>query len=46
MPLKGNIRYRVKTTKHGSKIRLAFRGSKVVEAKSLTTGKKYKPTNY
>lgn len=38
MPLKG-VRYRVKTTKSGKKVRLAFRGNKVVEAKSLITGK-------
>lgn len=36
MPLKGKIRYRVKTTKTGKKIRLAFRGRKtVVEVKKL-----------
>jgi hypothetical protein len=34
MPLRG-VRYRVKTTKTGKKIRLAFRGNKVVEAKRL-----------
>ena len=33
MPLKGNIRYRWKTTSGGKKIRLAFRGNKVVEIK-------------
>ena len=35
MPLGGNVRYRVKTTKSGKKIRLAFRGKKVIEAKKL-----------
>jgi hypothetical protein len=35
MPLKGNVRYRVKTTKTGKKIRLAFRNGKVIEAKKL-----------
>lgn len=33
MPLKGRIRYRWKKTKSGKKIRLAFRGNKVVEVK-------------
>jgi hypothetical protein len=36
MPLKG-VRYRV-VTKKGKKIRLAFRGNEVVEAKNLETG--------
>ena len=36
MPLKGvRVRYRVKTTRKGKKVRLAFRGNKVVEAKRL-----------
>jgi hypothetical protein len=35
MPLGPGIRYRVKTTKSGKKVRLAFRGNKVVEAKRL-----------
>ena len=39
MPLKGNVRYRVKTTKKG-KVRLAFRGNKVVEAKKLKRRKR------
>ena len=46
MPLKGPIRYRVKTTKTGKKLRLAFKGKKtVVEAKNLETGvtSKFKP---
>lgn len=38
MPVRG-ARYRVKTTKGGKKVRLAFRGKKVVEAKNLKTGK-------
>ena len=39
MPLT-NVRYRVKTTKSGKKIRLAFRGKgKVVEAKRLYKSK-------
>ena len=39
MPLKGNVRYRVKTTKKG-KVRLAFRGNKVVEAVKLKKKRK------
>lgn len=39
MPLKG-ARYRVKTTKSGKKVRLAFRGNKMVEAKSLPKKRK------
>lgn len=34
MPLGKNVRYRVKETKKG-KVRLAFRGNKVIEAKKL-----------
>lgn len=37
MPLKGKVRYRV-TTQGGKKVRLAFRGNEVVEAKNLRTG--------
>lgn len=33
MPLGPGVRYRVKTTKSGKKVRLAFRGTRVVEAK-------------
>jgi hypothetical protein len=35
MPLGKGVRYRVKTTAGGKKVRLAFKGSKVVEAKKL-----------
>ena len=35
-------RYRVKTTKTGKKVRLAFCGNKVVEAKKLGKRKKKK----
>lgn len=35
MPLGKDVRYRVKTTKSGKKIRLAFKDDKVVEAVSL-----------
>lgn len=45
MPLK-NVRYRVKTTKTGKKIRLAFKGSKVVEAKNLKTGATHTPEDF
>ena len=38
MPIKG-AKYRVKTTKSGKKVRLAFKGGEVVEAKNLKTGK-------
>lgn len=37
MPL-FDAKYRVKTTKKGKKIRLAFRKGKVIEAKNLDTG--------
>lgn len=37
MPLGPGVRYRV-TRRNGKKIRLAFRGNKVVEAKNLETG--------
>lgn len=37
MPIPG-AKYRVKTTKRGKKIRLAFKKGKVVEAKNLKTG--------
>jgi hypothetical protein len=39
VPLKG-VRYGVKTTKSGKKVRLAFRGKKVVEAKRLKKNRK------
>jgi hypothetical protein len=39
MPIPG-ARFRVKTMKSGKKVRLAFKDGKVVEAKSLGTGKK------
>lgn len=39
MPLGKNVRYRVKTTSKG-KVRLAFKGNKVIEAKKLHTKKK------
>lgn len=42
MPIKcarGKPRYRVKTTRKGTKVRLAFCGDKVVEAKKTQTQK-------
>lgn len=33
MPLGAGVKYRVKTNKGGSKVRLAFKGDKVVEVK-------------
>lgn len=36
MPLGKGVRYRVKTTKSGKKIRLAFRGNKVIETKVVS----------
>lgn len=45
MPLR-NVRYRVKTTKTGKKIRLAFRKGKVVEAKNLKTGATHTPKEF
>ena len=38
MPLPKGTRYRVKTTKSGEKVRLAFKDNKVIEAKNLKTG--------
>jgi hypothetical protein len=35
VPLGPGVRYRVKTSPSGKKTRLAFRGGKVVEAKSM-----------
>lgn len=40
MPLGPGVRYRVKTTKSGKKVRLAFQNGKVVEAKTLPHKKK------
>lgn len=36
MPLGKGVRYRVKTNPDGSKVRLAFRGNKVIETKKLS----------
>ena len=45
MPLPG-AKYRVKTTKSGKKIRLAFVDGKVVEAKNLESGKTHTPAEF
>jgi len=46
MPIPG-ARYRVKTTKSGKKVRLAFKGKgKVVEAKNLKTGATHTPKEF
>lgn len=39
MPLKG-VRFRVKTMKSGKRVRLAFRGKKVVEATKMPRKRK------
>lgn len=47
MPLGKGVRFRVKTTKRGKRIRLAFRGKgKVVEAKNLATGATHTPAEF
>ena len=46
MPLGKGVRYRVKKTKSGKKIRLAFKGKKVIEAKNLKTGKTHTPKEF
>ena len=45
MPIPG-ARFRVKTTSTGKKIRLAFKGKKVVEAKNLKTGATHTPAEF
>ncbi len=45
MPIPG-ARYRVQTTSTGKKIRLAFKGKKVVEAKNLKTGAEHTPKEF
>lgn len=45
MPIK-DARYRVKTTKSGKKVRLAFKDGEVVEAKNLATGKTHSPQEF
>ncbi|HLE64393.1 MAG TPA: hypothetical protein VI750_14675 [Pyrinomonadaceae bacterium] len=43
MPLGKGIRYRYKK---GTKIRLAFKGNRVVEAKNMTSGKVHTPGEF
>ncbi len=47
MPLGKGVRYRVKTTKGGKKVRLAFApGGKVIEAKNLESGATHTPAEF
>jgi hypothetical protein len=45
MPLKG-VRYVVTTKPGGTKVRLAYRGNTVVEAKNLETGATHTPEEF
>lgn len=45
MPIPG-ARYRVHTTSKGTKVRLAFRGKTVVEAKNLASGATHTPAEF
>lgn len=46
MPIKG-ARYRMKKTKSGKKVRLAFKGDgEVVEAKNMETGATHTPAEF
>ena len=46
MPLPKGARVRVKTTPSGAKVRLAFVGNKVVEAKNLKSGATHTPAEF
>jgi len=46
MPLGPGVRYRVHKTPSGKKIRLAFQGHKVIEAKNLATGAVHTPAEF
>lgn len=46
MPLGPGVRYRVKTTGSGKKVRLAFKGKQVIEAKNLKTGATHTPAEF
>lgn len=46
MPLGKNVKYAVKTTKTGKKVRLAFKNGEVIEAKNLKTGKTHTPAEF
>ena len=43
MPLGPGVRYRYKP---GTKVRLAFKGSKVIEAKNMSTGATHTPSEF
>ena len=46
MPLPEGTKYRVKTTKAGKKVRLAWRKGHVIEAKNLKTGATHTPSEF
>lgn len=46
MPLPKGTRYRYTTTSKGTKIRLAFQGNKVIEAKNPKTGATHTPAEF
>jgi len=46
MPLPKGTRFRVKTTKSGKRIRLAFKGGKVIEAKNIDSGATHTPREF
>ena len=46
MPLPKGTRFRVRTTKSDKRIRLAFKGGKVIEAKNIDSGKTHTPREF
>jgi len=46
MPLPKGTRFRVKTTKSGKRVRLAFKGGKVIEAKNIDSGATHTPREF
>ena len=46
MPLGPGVRYRVKTTTGGKRVRLAFKGRTVIEAKNIDTGAVHSPSEF
>lgn len=46
MPLGDDVSYKVKTTKSGKKIRLAFRNGEVIEAKNIETKATHTPSEF
>ena len=46
MPLPKGTRFRVKTTKSGKRVRLAFKGGKVIEAKNIDSGATHSPREF